>query len=295
MNVNKSSASGARARERVERNLPQRSAVQCSAVQRRAVQRRAAPCRTASCSAVHRRAHPHRPRRRRHWSRLPSEAEAHALARRTSVRKEVVGHGARVPPPPATRLQHAMFSAINALDADSLRGDSTNAARRLDASRGVGGTAFLTATPSSAITTLSDAELRIAVRLRLGLPLFNDLPSHCPHCENRPLSAATSHPISCRSVMHYGGEASLRHDGLHGVFVRHLLAAGMSVQVEVRPPRESWDQHRPDLHVQDGELSRFVTDHAVVDPCAPSYNRPTREIGTALSRPTFVVLLYGDG
>ena len=179
---------------------------------------------------------------------------------------------ARAPPPPAQQLQHALYTALNSVTCAEIRAEAADA-RRLDAALGVGGTAFLTATPSSPITTFTDDQFRFAVRLRLGVMLFDDLPQRCPHCAARPLlSAATTHPVACAAVMHDRGLASMRHDGLHDIFVRFLQAAGMTVRVEARPLRynDDGDEHRPDLVVLDAEHSLFVTDHTVIDPCSPS-------------------------
>jgi hypothetical protein len=132
---------------------------------------------------------------------------------------------------------------------------SRAAQKRLQAASGPGASAFLSCLPVSELTTIPDAELRAALRLRLGTP-FTDmsaLPTQCV-CKHKPnLSANAYHLLSCNVLCNTAKlRQSLRAEWGNNVWnERHaqikeaiavlLSAAGVSVIDEPGPLNDPED------------------------------------------------------
>ena len=206
-------------------------------------------------------------------------------------------------PPPAHRLQKRISAVTTAHRfASFTSGHRANdpLVRRLDACAGVGGSAWLSTLPTTHFTTFRDADFLKVVRLRLGLfPIPNFPVARCPACRRRPPFAdAASHLLSCTALMHCNGASTAGHNLVGKAISHHLVAAGISVNVEsqdLKPNR----RNRPDFLVFDAQAQRFLTDHTIVNPVASSRVRlpvqTTIESVAAKKRTTYADMAAGLG
>jgi hypothetical protein len=179
---------------------------------------------------------------------------------------------AGIPPPPAQDLQkrlHAVIRARRHRGFVGARPANDPLVKRLAACEGVGGSAWLSACPTTEFTSICNNDFLKAARLRLGLQPVPDFPvERCPACKKRRSFAdAPSHLLSCTALMHRNGASSAGHGLVGKAIAHHLRAAGISVNLEsqhLKPSRRS----RPDFLLFDAAAKRLLTDHTIINPVA---------------------------
>jgi hypothetical protein len=121
---------------------------------------------------------------------------------------------------------------------------------------------WLTTAPLDPLFTLHDIHFALATRLRLGLPLFDNI-TRCV-C-GATLDHSPLHFMACRNLSRIP-----RHDRLVQVITRVARLCGVTTQIEPRIDGE--DKSRGDghlfFHAQSG-----IFDTLVIDPCANSYRK----------------------
>ena len=153
---------------------------------------------------------------------------------------------------------------------------------RLQSCSGTGAGAFLSALPYERGSSFSNAEIDLALRFRLGLPLPGL--SHQCVCATTP-DEIGDHYMCCN----FGGDLQVRHDWIKQVFSSILKSAGSSVQCEV--PISAFDPNQPslvnrrfDLLARTGAHSPLSADVSIVHPtpCSAASRRTySRQAGTA--------------
>ena len=133
---------------------------------------------------------------------------------------------------------------------------------RIQSCSGWGAGAFLAAVPSEAELSLSNTDMQLAVRLRLGLPLAGD-GAWCARCRRR-VDPLGNHAHACN------GNSTIRHNRIRDKICMLMLNAGFDAMTEQEEPSL---RHRPDLRVEHG-LAPTLTylDVSVVHSTAPSAN-----------------------
>lgn len=125
---------------------------------------------------------------------------------------------------------------------------------------------WLTA-PLTENNQLGDDEFALAVRLRLGLPLTNNMPDRCPMCgEDCATESCYDHLMYCPNV-----EAAYieRHDDVVQTLQR-IASAYAHAKAEPAADRRADRAVRPDLRIRHPH-GTYLTDVRIVHPCAPSY------------------------
>ena len=117
--------------------------------------------------------------------------------------------------------------------------------------------------PTSIDLQLSDQQMCIASRIRLGLPPLDHLPERCV-C-GATLSEDNGHFLSCRDLRR--SAVTARHDSIVRVLAKHLRRATALVHEEPRVYNTS--KLRPDLDVVFPN-NYLMVDVVVTHPAAPS-------------------------
>jgi hypothetical protein len=149
----------------------------------------------------------------------------------------------------ATGLQHVLLNDIETASFDELlfKADRETKARlRCCSETGAG--AWITAVPTEDELSMSDGGYRGAVRLRLGLPPSNHMPSAC-FC-GTPLTYR-HHFLVCQKLK--ATASTTRHDRLVRAFAELALEAGACVIVEPNS-----DGKRPDAEIVWAEETDLV-------------------------------------
>ena len=133
---------------------------------------------------------------------------------------------------------------------------------RIQCCSGTGAGAFLSAVPTDTELALSNMDMQLALRLRLGAPLVAE---HvwCSRCRAR-VDPSGNHAHACR------GNSTIRHNRLRDLLYELLQRAGLAVLTEQEEPTL---KHQPDLRVKYG-LAQALTylDESIVHATAPSAN-----------------------
>lgn len=113
---------------------------------------------------------------------------------------------------------------------------------------------------------LSDSEFALCMRLRLGLPLVNNMPDYCPLCKDYVSFAESDHLMYCSKVEHMFID---RHDDIVQTLKR---IANEYTRARAEPPadRRAHKNIRPDLLIRHAH-GTYYTDVRVLHPCAPTY------------------------
>ena len=116
---------------------------------------------------------------------------------------------------------------------------------------------------------LADDEFAMCVRLRLGLPLINDMPDRCPLCggDSSDLTGY-DHMLYCQSTTKMFTE---RHDDIVQT-LKHIANQFARAKAEPAADHRAVRDTRPDLAVRHAH-GTFFTDVKVVHIAAPSYER----------------------
>jgi hypothetical protein len=165
------------------------------------------------------------------------------------------------------KVQRHLSHAIEDLAADALLAAAAPAAAaRLQSTRRDNASGWLAVCDTEAGAWLSDAEFRIASRLRLGLPV-RDGPCFCPSCDTQ-VEADGYHMLACKSGKHRVHNAV--RDRLHQLCCEALLPAHR----EGRPFASQGEPHadrRIDVVVPSGPDGRaLLLDVAVTSPFTAS-------------------------
>ena len=133
---------------------------------------------------------------------------------------------------------------------------------RIQACAGWAPHAFLSAIPTESELALSNIDMQLALRLRLGMPIFAE-GSWCSRCR-QPADTAGNHVHACN------GNNTIRHDRIRDLFWMLLHRAGFEAFTEQEEPTL---RHRPDLRIEHG-LAPTLTylDVSVTHSTAPSAN-----------------------
>ena len=165
------------------------------------------------------------------------------------------------------RLQSAIFKQIEARIAIDIhrRSDPADQARLASLRLPHAGT-WLRVFPSAPVNRLSNLQVAIAAKLRLGLPLSNVLPVMCPCCQEvGALGRDATHFLGCPRMARTG--LTRRHDAI----VQHIAAWCNSMQFPaVVEPKIDGERRRPDVEII-LERGRLAVDVSVVHPAAPTY------------------------
>jgi len=168
---------------------------------------------------------------------------------------------------------------------------------RLQSASGRGAAAWLTCTPRSARTTLTDAEFWVAVRLRLGLPPIANLPRVCA-CGTATASDAI-HLLVCRKLCtarHSWRDQwpanlwDLRHAEVRDTITLCLQEAGVSVTTEPGALAEDQDVRPDHLVMAKGagksgpDIVRVATDVTVVECNSAAKQRSGEQADAMLKR-----------
>ena len=164
---------------------------------------------------------------------------------------------------PIERSQRALMTARNRAARAALLAAKTVCGRtRVQCCTGQASGAFLTAVPTENELALSNIDMQLALRHRLGLPLAGDA-AWCSRCRQR-VDTAGNHFHACR------GNSTIRHNRLRDLLEALLQRAGISVVSEQEEPRL---RHRPDLRVEFSlPPSVAYLDVSIAHATAPSAN-----------------------
>jgi hypothetical protein len=201
----------------------------------------------------------------------------------------------RVSPP--NRLQHELRHVANLLADDSHRrsnpGNWAESAvfapsaadlARIRSCSAKGASMFLTTNPSKPELFMSDRDLSITVRQRLGMLPVDNLPDYCA-C-GKPFAADPDHLSDCNTVLSGGGAAIYRHNMIVNRLASLCRLAHVSVKVEPRSDDKE-ERKRPDLKLQFLRARVFV-DVAVTHPPSESYRNAAARINLAAAAHTEV-------
>ena len=165
-----------------------------------------------------------------------------------------------------------IFKARSDLILQSFPRNSLHRARLLSITNPFSGS-WLTTAPLNPLFTLHDVNFSIATRLRLGLPLFDNI-TRCV-C-GASLLESPLHFMSCR---HLNAARIIRHDRLVQVFTRIARQCGVVTQIE--PRIDGQDKSRGDGHLFFHTQSA-IFDTQVIDPGSKSYLKAAqRPLGAA--------------
>ena len=148
-----------------------------------------------------------------------------------------------------------------------------------------GASAFLLAFPSSALLRMADSDVKVAIRLRLGLPPLpaDQMPRTCV-CEAR--SSVTADPWHCMSCVSIRRKAvTARHDCVLNLLATFAKTHNCRVEVEPKVHRtKDGKRKRPDATLTLTE-EQIMTDVSITHPTANSYVRTSRrQLGAANAR-----------
>ena len=164
---------------------------------------------------------------------------------------------------PMEQGQRALMTARNrAARVALLAAETVRGRTRVQCCTGTVSGAFLTAVPVENELALSNTDMRLAIRLRLGLPL-SGASVWCSRCRAR-VDVEGNHFHACH------GNSTIRHNRLRDMLEALLRRAGLEVMSEQEEPRL---RHRPDLRVEQGlPPSLAYLDVSVAHATAPSAN-----------------------
>jgi hypothetical protein len=146
--------------------------------------------------------------------------------------------------------------------------DISSRARLISASQ-TNASAWLIAMPTSPALELTDREFIFATRHRLGLPISNALPGHCPLCNNAiNLAEQPSHFGVCKSLT--SRSVTARHHHLTRLASSLFRRLGAFYVREEPYDFQSRQHTRPDVVAYFPTL-KLATDVSVTDPTARSY------------------------
>ena len=170
---------------------------------------------------------------------------------------------------PADRLQHHLSSAYHQEQRDGVVRSLVPAHQAvLQSGAGIYGGAWLSALPTSALTTMPNAAFITASRLRLTLPPESQHHRPLTRCIcGVPLtpSDANNHFLGCQQLKATG--ATMRHDRVVRALEAVARAGGASVHTEV--PTGHGDRRYDLLIIANG--STIAVDATVPHPQAPTY------------------------
>lgn len=194
---------------------------------------------------------------------------------------DVIGPLASFLTEPAPRqLQHRLSGKLHAKEAAALLASfplggvgalgATRDAARFLSCQGPGAGAFLHAVPYEPALTLNNGTFRIAISLRLGLPIPQARVAQRCVCGTH-IDQWGDHLFCCRN----GGQWQFRHDAIRGLFQRLLRDAHVPAQHEVMlrdlgvlPPNGVANDQRMDL-VWMEEGRTCLGDVCITHPCRP--------------------------
>ncbi|MHB1956108.1 MAG: reverse transcriptase domain-containing protein [Sulfobacillus sp.] len=168
------------------------------------------------------------------------------------------------------KLQHAFTHAAdrNRL-AQLLRNSNKHDRSRLRAVSADLASAWLTAIPSSRKTQLSNPDMSIACRFRLGISAYDDRPYSCVCGKNNGKAGVDStHALACQKVRKT--EVNMRHNVFRNEFTAAANKCGCTALNE---PQALNSQQRADTHIilPDGDV--VWVDTSVVHPTAPTWQK----------------------
>ena len=165
---------------------------------------------------------------------------------------------------PGTRLQSAVCSLLESISLEHTKNNlPLHDIQRLVSAAGKFAGVWLSVVPTSIDLQLSDQQMCIASRIRLGLPPLDHLPERCV-C-GATLSEDNGHFLSCRDLRR--SAVTARHDSIVRVLAKHLRRATALVHEEPRFYNTS--KLRPDLDVVFPN-NYLMVDVVVTHPAAPS-------------------------
>ena len=167
-------------------------------------------------------------------------------------------------PTPGSRLQSAVCTLLESVALAKLKAqlDLHNQQRIVSAGGKFAGV-WLSVTPTSFDLQLTDEEMGLASRIRLGLPPLDNLPVSCV-C-GQVLDDDPDHFLSCQNLRR--SAVTSRHDSIVRLLAKHLRRASALVHEEQRFPGER--KLRPDLDVFFSD-EYLLVDVVVTHPAAPS-------------------------
>jgi hypothetical protein len=117
---------------------------------------------------------------------------------------------------------------------------------------------WLTTFPRTPHHQLPNADFEVAVRLRLGAPLFDHAPSSCICKSDVSEQKSPGHMLVCKELR--GVPLMQRHNIVVRTLVNAAMLAGVETRVEVTQPclNEAFDEERelrPDVEINGGMAS----------------------------------------
>ena len=176
----------------------------------------------------------------------------------------------------AHKLQKMLTAQYERLQFERLKSEAgpEDRARLVSGSQQMAGACWATI-PFTRSLRMSDSEYRAAARLRLGLPLSDNMPAKCA-C-GFALNGSVAHLTSC--VIFHGSYVTKRHDEVVNCLGRGIRRLGGFAHVEPRHLRFDRDNRRPDIDVFIGD-QRFLVDGSVRRPTSSEPLRATIEAAT---------------
>ena len=180
---------------------------------------------------------------------------------------------------PLTHRQRGWWECINKARASRMQSCKTHGARITQCAGDEGGI-FLNATAAEMGFSLSDAEFRHALRMRLGLNVCEK--GYCQHSSSKPgprspvcgacLDTKGVHATSCK----IGGEVNVMHDNGRDILHAAARAAGFRALTEqVVPELRTSTRKEPRLDVEawgHPACQRLLVDFTVRDPAVSRYD-----------------------
>ena len=126
---------------------------------------------------------------------------------------------------------------------------------------------YLLVIPNNEHRKLSDLEISLAVKHRLGLSPCSDAPSICPDCNVTISPADHHHALTCKTTTPTG--KTFRHNMAVNLLKRHARNAG-AIADDKNLAIFPQSRKKPDLQV-DMDLNTTLLDFKVINPLAPTH------------------------
>jgi hypothetical protein len=167
------------------------------------------------------------------------------------------------------KVQRALTRIRHRRDFHRLLEEVDNAGKaRLLSLSAKGAAAWLTQTPN-ARRSMTSSHYILALRFRIGLPLFRALFTRCHRgCDDSLVDGNPYHLMQCKKTNKT--LKNQRHNALMGRLVRYLRDCGCVVHEERHHWDEEEDRLRPDMVWQMVDGAEIITDMKVTCPLAPS-------------------------
>jgi len=142
----------------------------------------------------------------------------------------------------------------------------------------------MTAPLKNTVHQLSDEQCAVAVRQRIGAPLFDDLPRTCACGDRIDTREQHGHVHWCKKTK--AASTALRHNLVVTALANIARSAGITARIELTQPTfsavlDKQRKTRPDL-VLVGSYGTYIVDVSVCHPTTPGARLPLRPGDTVL-------------